>query len=600
VSGVSGQEIKDSRQAITNPQSLTPKPILVASIGSLAGLLSQSIPQAINPPTASDLSETIEVQFTPEITAKAQELQNNPVKIYNWVRNNIEFVPTYGSIQGANMCLQTKQCNDFDTASLLIALLRASNIPAKYVYGTIELPIEKVKNWAGGFTDSNSALNLIASGRIPVTGLTSGGKIVMVRMEHVWVETWIDYIPSRGARHKEGDTWIPLDASFKQYNYKKGLDIQQITGFDPNAFAESLKNSSAFDSTTGSITSINTALIQSKIDEIKTALNSHIQNLQNPTIGDVIGAKDIITEQLEILPASLPYKTIVIGSKNSEIVDTLRHKITFSVYDPQWFAQSLTATYSTAYLAGKRITLAYMPATSADAQVIESSGGIYNVAPYLINLKPVLYIEGVPVAIGEATQMGNMQDLSIAFIAPKKTSESVTHRIPASTFAAIGLDLQRIPSELVNQRTTKLDQAKNLLGVSDVPFDDIIGETLNLHALGYFSQVEGSNRLIASGRVAFLKHPSEMLASLQPSISYIWGAPYKVENVSMGVDVKRYLMSAVSLKGDKSEAKSFMLASGNISSAAEHAIFEQTRPTGYQGISSCQPDRYSYIHHRLK
>ncbi len=74
-----------------------------------------------DPPTSADLAETIEVQFTPEITAKAEELENNPVKIYNFVRNNIEFVPTYGSIQGADYCLQTEQCNAFDTASLLIA-----------------------------------------------------------------------------------------------------------------------------------------------------------------------------------------------------------------------------------------------------------------------------------------------------------------------------------------------------------------------------------------------------------------------------------------------------------------------------------------------
>lgn len=115
------------------------KPILVASNGSLKGLLSPTselltpnhleISQASNLPTPEDLAETIEVQFTPEIIAKARELGNNHVKIYNWVRNNIEFVPTYGSIHGAHMTLLTKQGNAFDTASLLIALLRASNIP---------------------------------------------------------------------------------------------------------------------------------------------------------------------------------------------------------------------------------------------------------------------------------------------------------------------------------------------------------------------------------------------------------------------------------------------------------------------------------------
>ncbi len=61
------------------------------------------------PPVTADLDETIEIQFTDAVTAKAAELENDPLKIYEWVRNNIDFVPTYGSIQGADYCLQTKQ-----------------------------------------------------------------------------------------------------------------------------------------------------------------------------------------------------------------------------------------------------------------------------------------------------------------------------------------------------------------------------------------------------------------------------------------------------------------------------------------------------------
>ncbi len=599
--------------ALRTPQSaLTHKPVLLAfnetasdipfSFGS-----QPSVPQfALNDstslllaqattdlPTATDLSETPEIQFTDAIRAKAQELGCSPVRIYEEIRNSIEFVPTYGSIQGADMCLQTKQCNSFDTGSLLIAMLRSCSIPARYVYGTIEVPIEKVKNWVGGFSDPRAAVTFIASGGIPIKPYASGGVITKIQMETVWVEAWIDYIPSRGAKHKIGDTWIPLDASYKQYEYKKGLDVQQITGFDPVAFADSLKSSGTYDPSTGSITGINTALVQSKIDEITNALKTHVDSLQNPTIGDVIGAKDIVKEELELLPASLPYKTILVGTRSAEISDNLRHKITVSIYDPQSMTQSFTTTHSMPSIAGKRVTLAYMPATDADAQAIEAAGGLYNAKPYLIKLKPVLYIEGAPVAVGGPTTMGNMQDLSVILSAPQGITEIVTHNISVSTFAAIGLDLQTISSEFINRRTEKLEQTKNMLGVQDVPFDDIIGETLNLHALGYFAQVEGSNRFITSGKVAYLKHPSEMLASMQPSIDELWGIPYKIDSVGIKVDVKRYLLSVVSLKGDVAEEKAFMLSSGNITSAAEHAIFEETRPAGYQGISALKAISYA-------
>lgn len=72
-------------------------------------LLSSALVQTIPAPTAADLTSTIDVQFTPAILAKAAELNHNAVQIYNWVYNNIEHVPTYGSIQGADMCLQTMQ-----------------------------------------------------------------------------------------------------------------------------------------------------------------------------------------------------------------------------------------------------------------------------------------------------------------------------------------------------------------------------------------------------------------------------------------------------------------------------------------------------------
>jgi transglutaminase-like putative cysteine protease len=59
-----------------------------------------------------------------------------------------------------------KRGNAMDTASLTIALLRASNIPARYAYGTVEIPTEKVQNWVGGVNNANAAGNLLGQGGI--------------------------------------------------------------------------------------------------------------------------------------------------------------------------------------------------------------------------------------------------------------------------------------------------------------------------------------------------------------------------------------------------------------------------------------------------
>jgi transglutaminase-like putative cysteine protease len=150
--------------------------------GSLSGLtLPDTAPPAT--PTAADLAETEDIQLTAAIRTQAQALNNNPVQIHNWVRNNIEFLPSYGSIQGADLTLRNKRGNAFDTASLEIALLRAAGIPARYVYGTVQLPAEQAMNWVGGVSKPEAAQSLLGQGGIPNVAVIAGGKVVAFRLD---------------------------------------------------------------------------------------------------------------------------------------------------------------------------------------------------------------------------------------------------------------------------------------------------------------------------------------------------------------------------------------------------------------------------------
>ena len=47
----------------------------------------------------------------------------------------------------ADLTLGAKRGNAMDISSLLIALLRASKVPARYVHGTIDVESERLKNW---------------------------------------------------------------------------------------------------------------------------------------------------------------------------------------------------------------------------------------------------------------------------------------------------------------------------------------------------------------------------------------------------------------------------------------------------------------------
>ncbi|HIF9337586.1 TPA: hypothetical protein ACX6RO_001674 [Photobacterium damselae] len=60
-------------------------------------------------PVRPELAESIEVVLTPEIRALAAELNHSSIEIYTWVHNNIKFIPSYGSIQGAQQTLELKR-----------------------------------------------------------------------------------------------------------------------------------------------------------------------------------------------------------------------------------------------------------------------------------------------------------------------------------------------------------------------------------------------------------------------------------------------------------------------------------------------------------
>gem|GEM_PF-5453239 len=67
-------------------------------------------------------------------------------------------------------------------------MLRSAGIPARYVCGTVEIPVERVQNWVGGVSTANAAQQLLSQGGVPNTVRVQGGKVHAFHLEHVWVE----------------------------------------------------------------------------------------------------------------------------------------------------------------------------------------------------------------------------------------------------------------------------------------------------------------------------------------------------------------------------------------------------------------------------
>ncbi len=570
-------------------------PIQVASIGSLNGILSSAIVQTIPPPTAADLTSTTEVQFTPAILAKAAELNHNPVQIYNWVYNNIEYVPTYGSIQGADMCLQTMQCNDMDTASLLIALLRASNIPARYVYGTIQLPIDQVMNWVGGFTDPMFAGNLIASGGIPVKGVVQGGKLAFLKMEHVWVEAYVPYGNYRGMMSDQSiKTWIPLDASYKQYTYTQGLDINQTVPFNAQSFIDHITSTATINTPQNYATNIDSAYIQQQLQNYTTLVQNYIsQNFTNTTAQDIIGNKKVIPLNFPFLPCTLPYQIITKSWESSQIPDSLRDKIAFEVINPTTLQPDISYTASLPEIAGKKITLSFTPATQADIDTLNSylpqpnPNGIpiqpsqlpSSLPAYLIQLKPQLLIDGKAVAVGSAIGLGDSETFNMTFTYPNQSSDVVSNDITAGEYYGIAIDAAGISDTQIQTAKSNLQitqtnlMAQNFTGLTP---DEVIGDLLYTTALSYYAQVDEANHIISSTTgIVEVRIPSEAIFSTTLNIGYLYGIPYNVSSGGLTMDVDKDDVIGSAKNGDTNKTKQYMFLSTANASVLESSVPEQ-------------------------
>src|SRR5690554_325540 len=144
---------------------------------------------------------------------------------------------------------------------------------------------------------------------IPNKMLVSGGKVTHFELEHVWVEAWVDYLPSRGAKHKRGDSWIPMDASYKQYDYQEGMALSEAVPFDAQTLADSITEHSTINESEGWVQGLPQQDIEQALAQYQTQLEAYI-NTQNPdaTVGDVLGTSSIKTIVRESLAASLPYE----------------------------------------------------------------------------------------------------------------------------------------------------------------------------------------------------------------------------------------------------------------------------------------------------
>ena len=565
-------------------------------------------------PGASDpayLADSDEVVLTQAIRDKAAELAHDPVKIFHWVRNNVEWLPTWGAVQNAELTLSAQRGNAMDIASLTIALLRASGIPARYVHGTIEVPADRYKNWVGGFTDINAAANYAASGGVPVGTVETAGQISHIQLEHVWVEAAIDYFPSRGAINKAADAWVAMDPSYKQYEFLQGLDPIAISGIDAEQLANDFVASGTFNETEGWVSGFDSTGLEAAQSQAQTALEDYIaNNFTDPTVGDVIGDRKTIIQEFPILPSGLPNQVVTEGARYGKLPGSLQQKVSYQLVQSGTFSLDAPLTLPWSQVNNEKLTLSFRPATQADEEALQAllpEGEITDISQlpssipaYLIEVIPELKLNGTVITSGQPMSLGHELTLSTRISYPGRAQyDAHSYSLPAGSYVSVQAVGQTVSPEKLQALQAKVEQTKVILESADqaqiasLTREDLLGDMFYAGTLGYYTQ------LMAFARIAGLAQGARQTVSAgygtlgyEPKVNYFFGLPTAIEPGGVTLDIPWSQVSHTT-DGDWEKRKRFNFQMGMLGSALEHAVpeqmFQSTNP------DTPQPDAISAV-----
>ena len=574
-------------------------------ISSLLSELPGDVSPATGPVTEDDLAATTDIQKDDAmITALAQELEHDPVKIYEYVRNELVYEPYFGAMKGSRKTLIEKAGNDIDLSSAMMALLRASGYNCRYVFGTVEMSVDEAAAWVG-VDDPNQVAKVFTDNQIPVEFDYAAGAISTVRLDHVWVQVYLDHFPYLGAVQDSPDTWLYLVGSFKQNTYTGSRDVIVQVGVSPETFLTNIKASSTIDSQTNSATNVPESFILGELELLSEPVRNYLA-ANELTTETVFRQRTVNEERFGLLPVTDQYKLTATGLKFSQLPDALRHHVDITLRQADG-SELLNYRTNLVSLAEKRITLSYDPATEDDRLVAESFAETSEFPAYLMSLTPVLKVDGQIVATGSnAVGMGREQELEVAFETLDGSVDRVIDEIAAGGYHALVLNDQQMVSEYVQQQAQQLQATSDKLSaynLSDLNRDNTIGDLLHGLGISYFHQIDRFNQITAGNLgVAPTRMPSLVRVSWDLSVEHQFGLPLYAAADRVRVHVGRDLYVPIAITrdagsvtgdtqtqaggGGQAAENQFMFTAALTSNALEHNVLLQALPDGGEAISA--------------
>lgn len=572
-------------------------------------------------PGASDpalLAETDEVRLSPRVQAKAAELGGDPLRIYDWVRNNVAWTPTWGAKQSSDLTLGSLRGNAFDSASLTIALLRASGVPARYVHGTIDVPADRFLSWVGGFESIDAAWDFVGSGGVPIVGVTSGGRVTKMRMEHVWVEAALDFEPSKGAVNRVADTWVPMDPTFGQSAQHTTPDYVATSGVDALAVYDAYLSSGTRNDAERWIQSLDPNVLtsgfgldaatgQTVADSVRSFANGVFDPTDHPTLSQVLDGERPLEEERPVASLSLPYQPLAIGARYAALPSSLQAKATFG-FGTDILGDLLNpVTVPLTRVNNERMTLSFTFASPADhdtlaaflpdpAAVTGLSDLPRSIPAYLITVVPQLRVGEEVVGSGTPIRLGETLTFAFRMELPGVGRTKVySADVPAGSHLAVGVVADSVDPGRFAEISRRFAEAKALLLTGTV--DDILAYAPNFTnrlsgdvfwggMLEFFGKQLAVGDLLGlgggNGRATLLSGIGTF--GYRPQTRFFFGLPRSIELGTVTMDVPHLLYAAEASNDDPAARRLLALQLGLYGSSLEGDVpanlftFDQATP----------------------
>lgn len=501
-----------------------------------------------------DSNEKTETKMTEEMADLVDHLKT-PLAVYEYLYNNLNTEYYIGSRKGSIGAYEQKGGNDVDCSSLLITMLRYLGYEADYVTGQVVITSDQLMGFTATDSVENAEKIYMMLGR-PLT--RSNGKYII---ERTWVKAVID-----GKEYQ-------LDVNFKKFT-------------PAGSISDEIKAQN-FDLDFNNYTTLSEA----------DALFNEYKNQASLT--DInLSSRKLINRRITKLPLNLPYICGKILEETHNIYEsTIVTTDSITIY---FGGKDYSVTAPRAYISP--ISIEYVPSSyfyDLYDGIIDKPSSIYasNNDYFTANQKtiaPALYIDNKKVyewnsrvAIGDKQQMVIVTNTS-----GQERRYTESRELIVGSIVSIVVDTQVISPQSLLTAYENYKNIKDTINEKNFFESSYCDNYLNFIGNTYFAQLDIQNTIYSSAYNIYKERELSFgLFNYEPNVEtksvmgYITSTTLQKQG-HFGLDILGVYNQALSLSGNDNDVKSYLFASGYVSSYLESQTLQQF--TGVKSVSTAE------------